>query len=57
VKIHSKPENRTPDLSQLYPAESWQPETLAGRFLISRFPIPPAQADLIARLAGLGGKL
>jgi hypothetical protein len=30
------------------------PETRAGRYIISRFPVPPGHADLIAALAGLG---
>jgi hypothetical protein len=32
-----------------------RPETRAGRYVISRFPVPPGHADLIAALAGLGG--
>jgi hypothetical protein len=31
-----------------------KPETRAGRFISSRFPVPPGHADLIAALAGLG---
>jgi len=31
-----------------------KPETRAGQYLRSRFPIPPGHADLIAALAGLG---
>jgi hypothetical protein len=31
-----------------------KPETLAGRYIISRFPVPPGHADLIAYFAGLG---
>jgi hypothetical protein len=29
-------------------------ETRAGRYIISRFSVPPSHADLIAALAGLG---
>lgn len=31
-----------------------KPATRAGRFLVSRFRVPPGHADLIAALAGLG---
>jgi hypothetical protein len=52
----SKPEIQ--DFSQLL--DNWRPiippkpETRAGRYIISRFPVPPSHADLIAVLAGLG---
>lgn len=36
--------------------EVFRPETRAGRYVIARFPVPPAQADLIAKLAGIGGE-
>ena len=33
-----------------------KPETRAGQYLRSRFPVPPGHADLIAALAGLGSE-
>jgi hypothetical protein len=33
-----------------------KPETSAGRYISSRFPVPPGHADLIAALAGLGSR-
>jgi hypothetical protein len=54
----SKPNPKIQGLPQLI--DNWRPvivhkpETRAGRYIISRFPVPPGHADLIASLAGLG---
>jgi hypothetical protein len=56
---HSKPEPKLQGLSGL-PLFDWRPvvvrrpATRAGRYISSRFPIPPGHADLIAALAGFG---
>ncbi len=58
---HSKPDLKIQGLSGL-PLGDWRtvivhkPETRAGRFISSRFPVPPGHADLIAALAGLGSE-
>jgi hypothetical protein len=56
---HSKLDLKIQKLSGL-PLFDWRtvvvhkPATRAGRYISSRFPIPPGHADLIAALAGLG---
>ena len=61
VTTHSKSDAHIQALSGL-PLFDWRaaivrkPSTRAGRFLQSRFPVPPGHADLIADLAGLGGR-
>jgi hypothetical protein len=55
----SKPDLKIQGLSGL-PLFDWRtvvvykPATRAGRYISSRFPVPPGHADLIAALAGLG---
>jgi hypothetical protein len=60
VNTHTQTEKREQGLSGLQLLNDWRavvvhkPETRAGRYIISRFPVPPGHADLIASLAGLG---
>ena len=59
MHTHSKPNPTIQGPSGL-PLFDWRvavvhkPATRAGRFLQSRFAVPPGHADLIAALAGLG---
>jgi hypothetical protein len=59
VNRDSKSESKLQGLSGL-PLFDWRavfvrgPSTRGGRFICSRFPVPPGHADLIAALAGLG---
>jgi hypothetical protein len=58
MKRHNPSKPEIQGISQLI--ENWRPiiahkpETRAGHYIISRFPVPPGHADLIAFLAGLG---
>jgi hypothetical protein len=55
-----QPDSKTGSQIQGLPLFDWRaavvhkPETRAGQYLRSRFPVPPGHADLIAALAGLG---
>ena len=58
---HSKPDLKIQGLSGPLLTD-WRtivvhkPTTRAGRYIISRFPVPTGHADLIAALAGLGSE-
>jgi hypothetical protein len=60
VNTHSKSDLKIQGLSGPPLLNDWRavvvrkPETRAGRYICSRFPVPPGHADLIAALAGLG---
>jgi hypothetical protein len=59
MDTHTQPDLHEQGFSNL-PFDDWRtvvvhkPATRAGRYISSRFPVPPGHADLIASLAGLG---
>jgi hypothetical protein len=61
VTTNTNPPEKTQLVTSL-PLSTWpsvvvQPSTRAGQIVARRYRVDPAVADLIARLAGLGGEV